>query len=105
MVARALCGRGQSLPKLILAVSAYADGKGPCPWELAEALLCREYGVLPQEGSLERQDMTTLARYETLVNTYRVCMAFNQGGWKNLSGADKRTIAEIAELELKYANR
>ena len=104
MAAGALCRRGQSFKKLILAVSAYADGKGSCPWELTEAFLCEKYRVLPAEGSLERQDMTTLARYEALVGAYRVCMAYNEGGWDVLSGADKQTILEIADLELTHAN-
>jgi len=104
VVTGALCRRGQSFPKLIVAVSAYADGKGPCPWELTEAFLCKEYHILPAEGSLERQDMTTLARYEALVNIYRVCMDHNRGGWKALSGTDKQMLMEIADLELKRAD-
>ena len=88
----------------MLAVSAFADGKGPAPWELTEALLCREFGSFPEAGGLEAQDMTVLARQTELVNIYRVCMTFNQGGWKALSGADQAVIAEIAELEHERAD-
>jgi len=85
----------------MLAVSAYADGKGPCPGELTEALLCATYGCLPESGGLDRQNMTQLLRHQELLGIYRACMTFNTSGWKALSGADKRLIAEISDLEFE----
>ena len=67
--------------------------------------MCKGYSAFPQNGGLEAQDMTALARFESLAGLYRVCMTFNTGGWKALSSADKAVIAEIAELEYERANR
>jgi hypothetical protein len=86
----------------MLAVSAYADGKGSCPWELAEALFCEDYGIAPQPGALEGQDAIRLLRYGNLKALYRVCMRFNEGGMKALSGSEWRIYAEILRLEYEH---
>ena len=63
--------------------------------------MCATYGCLPESGGLDRQDITQLARYQELMGIYRVCVTFNTGGWKALSGADKKLIAEISDLEFE----
>ena len=83
----------------MLAVSAHADGKGPCPWELAEALLCQRYQVLPDAGGLAQQDLATLSRHATLLDIYQTCRRFAQGGLKALSSSERDLNMKIAQLE------
>lgn len=83
----------------MLAVSAYADGGGPCPWELAEALFCEDYGMPPETGALDGQDAARLLRYGHLKALYRICSKYNSGGMKALSASEWRIYAEIVQLE------
>jgi len=99
MVAVAPCGRGGSVPKLKLAVSAYADGKGPCPQELMEAMWCDTYHIPPQAGALDDQDIVRLSRYDVLRSIYYACDSFNRNGRKNMSAGQKRVYDEIIQLE------
>jgi hypothetical protein len=88
----------------MLAVRAYADGKGGCPFELMEALWIDIYHLQPAPGSLEDQDTVQLARYDQLRNIYRVCCTFNQGGLKALSSREFELVMEIAQMELDRDN-
>jgi len=83
----------------MLAVSQYADGKGPCPFELAKALLCEEYGSFPVQGGLEQQDMAQLMLYSSIKAIYRVCMQFKSSGLKGMSVEDQNLLMEIAQIE------
>lgn len=86
----------------MLAVSQYADGKGPCPFELAKSLLCEEYGSFPVQGGLEQQDMAQLMRYSSLKAIHRVCMQFKSSGLKGMSAEDKNLLMEIAQIEYEH---
>jgi hypothetical protein len=86
----------------MLAVSAYADGKGDCPLELAEALWSERYR-LAGPGSLEDQDAVQLIRYDQLQAVYGACRHFKQSGLKALSVDERKIVLEIADLELANA--
>jgi len=87
-----------------MAVSAYADGKGPCPLELAEALWCDTYHMPPGPGVLDDQDIVRLSRYDTLRVIFHACASFNRNGRKNMSPGEGRIYDEIIQLEWERDN-
>ena len=87
----------------MLAVSAYADGKGGCPLELAEAMWAEEYRLAPSAGALDDQDVVQLGRWDQLKAIYRACDRFKREGIKRLSAEERRIVLEVADLELENA--
>ena len=86
----------------MLAVSAYADGKGSCPLELAEATWAEAYH-LAGPGALDDQDVVQLGRWDQLKAIYHACERFNHGGIKGLSAGERCIVLEIADLEIGNA--
>lgn len=95
---------GEYLKKLKLAISAYADGKGSCPWELAEALFCEDYTQFPAGGGLDKQDAVQLMRFAAIKALYRVCDKYHREGRKGLGAAEWNMYAEILDLEFERDN-